>query len=127
MKELVSIKEAAEQLRRSPQWLRRHLLALEHRTGRAILVRRGAKRPLYYVSPAALRVFCPELFDVRDPIAKALGGWRSEIRNEIGALREVIEDLEARITAQAITIRGLASRLPRRSPAATGGRPLGEG
>lgn len=100
---LVTIAEAASEVGKSAQWLRRHLLAFELRSRQPILVRvgTGEKRPTYKVHMGRLRATCPELFDVRDPIAKALhsrmivGNRVAQVQAEHG---EILEEMNEKLS-----------------------------
>lgn len=123
--EVLTIGEAAERLNRPGQWLRRHLLARERATGRTILVRVGAgKRPRYRVSMAALRASCPELFDVRDPIAAAVQESAIVGRREMTELKNVMHEIACNVDALSEAIRRVSNAIngPRRPPASGRGR-----
>lgn len=77
----------------------------------------GGKRPTYRVDLGALRRHAPELFDARDPIAQAIGTWRSEVRREVLELREQVEELDGKLGAIAVAVRELAVAVRARRPA----------
>lgn len=110
MSDVVSLAEAAELLKikakRPHQWLRRHLLAVERRTGQVVLERvgEGARRPTYKVNLGRLRVVCPLLFE--HPLASALQqsalvGARElkEVRRELTEIREILEEHDGKLGA----------------------------
>lgn len=110
--EIVTIAEAATRIGRPSQWLRRHLLAQEEKTGLTILVRVGAggKRPTYRVHMGRLRVACPELFDLRDPIATALQESAIIGRTRLLELEKIVEEISCNIAALVEAMRKSARR-----------------
>ena len=115
---LLTISEAVDALdvptvERPARWLRRHLQRAEERTGRTLLVRIGSgrRRPTYRVDLEAVRLACPELFSVRDPIARVLQGCAVAGREELAALRERMDELGARQAAIAGAIRRIEGKL----------------
>lgn len=110
--DLVKLAEAASRLGRPPQWLRRYVLAQEEKTGLTILVRvgRGRKRPTYRVHLGRLRLACPELFDVRDPIAAALQESAIIGRARMLELEKIVEEIDCKIGVLTEAIRRIGRR-----------------
>lgn len=110
MSEMLRLREAAERIGVSHQWLRRHVLEVERRTGQAVLERcgQGEKRPTYRVNMGRLRTACPALFDVRDPLAKALHDNRMVSRREMAQVREELEEVKEMVGAALVGIREIA-------------------
>lgn len=108
MSDIVSIAVAAGRIGRNAQWLRRHVLAHERRTGHSVMIRvgEGRKRPTYKVEMGQLRTMCPELFDSRDPIATALQSAAIVGRRIEGR----IEELEVTVAELAGAVRRLSQR-----------------
>lgn len=101
---LLSMAEAAERIGldrpHAAQWLRRYLLALEEDGGRPVLVRvgRGKRRPTYRVSLVQLRRRCPELFDGRDEIDRALRGLVTSIGRRLETITESVDEQSTRLS-----------------------------
>lgn len=111
---LISIREAAQHLRldqrhgrHASQWLRRYLITWERRTGRTVLVPvgDGTKRPTYRVSIARLRLACPELFDQRDRVERAVRGLVGSIGHRLDAIDEALDEHGSKLAAIAVHAR----------------------
>lgn len=124
-RDVVELSVAAERLGRPHRWLRRHLQAVERTTGKNVLIPSGLKRPRYYVHMGRLRLVSPQLFDVRDDIAKGISGWRMEIQRELAALRESLDELGANVAALSVGFRKLRESIDHRGPPGTTGAPKG--
>ena len=104
---LLSLREAAEHLRieskHPAQWLRRYLLRREEEIGRPVLVRvgRGQQRPTYRVSIAKLRLTCPELFDTRDQLERAVRGLGGALGKRLDSISEAVDEQAASMAALA--------------------------
>lgn len=108
--DIVTLAQAAEHVGRPHQWLRRHLLAHERRTGHVVLVRvgDGARRPTYRVHLGRLRIACPELFDVRDPLAAAIRDSAIVGRDRLSRLDERLDEVDSKLTSISVAVRRLS-------------------
>jgi hypothetical protein len=110
--QLLTIAEAAARIGRSRRWLLRYIHAEERRTGYRILIRvgNGDRRPTYKVNLGQLRAVCPSLFDVRDPLSKALAQRAivgAGMEHKIDEVLEQIAEVDSKVNALAIATRSL--------------------
>lgn len=107
MSDVVSLAQAAERIGRPHQWLRRHLLTYERRTGHSVLVRvgDGDRRPTYRVNLGRLRIVCPELFDKRDPIAAALRESAIVGRDRLERIEDRIDEVDSKLASISVALR----------------------
>lgn len=124
---LITIPEAVEELSMPPvrdpkRWLRRHLRQVEKRTGRTLLVRVGGgrERHRYRVDVEQVRVACPELFSLREQLARALADCSVTGRRDLAAVREFVEDVAERQVEIAAAIRRMEARLAGRGRGVVG-------